>query len=132
MFSCLLATVYGDLPKASAKLRERRMITSGDYDRYKEEIIQKGLFREPKHGMSGSRNKTFVQLIKEDTGLNGSAVADPVINLRVCMFHRSRLYLFTVRVWHGSSMGDRGVSTLERQRNQNVPHWCKCTNRELN
>lgn len=64
--------VYGDLPKVTEKVRQRRLRAAGHYHRHKEEIAEEVLFWEPKHGKPGARNKTYVQQLREDTGLDNN------------------------------------------------------------
>ena len=61
--------LYGDLPKVTSKVRERRLSAAGHFHRHQEEAASKLVLWDPKHGSSGSRNKTYVKVLLEDTGL---------------------------------------------------------------
>ena len=65
--------LYGDIPKVTSKISDRRLRTAGHYHRHPEEAANKFLLWVPKHGSSGARNKTYVQLLLEDTGVENTS-----------------------------------------------------------
>ena len=64
--------LYGNLPKISAKIRERRLRLAGHCMRHPEEEASKVILWDPQRGKGrqGRRNKTFLDNLKEDTGLD--------------------------------------------------------------
>lgn len=48
--------------------RPNRTRAPGHYHRHREEFVEQVLFWEPKHRMSGSRNKAFAQVLEDDPG----------------------------------------------------------------
>ena len=61
--------LYDEIPKVSSKIRDRRLRAAGHFYRHTDEAASRFLLWVPKHGSSGARNKTYVQVLFEDTGL---------------------------------------------------------------
>ena len=74
--------LYGDLPKLSQKIRERRTRFAGHSYRSKNEPVAKLIHWTPKHGnrKPGRPPLTYVDVLKQDTGLDvtdmGTAMQD--------------------------------------------------------
>ena len=66
--------LYGDLPRASAKIQERRMRLAGHIHRHDDLIAQKLLLWEPTQGARGRGRPalTFVDTLRGDTGLDST------------------------------------------------------------
>ena len=66
--------LYGNLPKISEKIRERRLRLSGHCMRHQEEEASKLILWEPRQGHTkrGRRARTYIDNIKADTGLDSS------------------------------------------------------------
>ena len=64
--------LYGDLPKVSTKVRQRRMRLAGHCIRHNEEISNKLVLWEPTEGRTrrGRRRFTFIDALLEDTGMD--------------------------------------------------------------
>ena len=84
--------LYGDLPRITDKIRERRLRFAGHSCRSAEEPISRLLLWNPKHGRrkAGRPSLTYVNLLKQDTGLE-----EP--DLRTAMLDRSVWRAITVR-----------------------------------
>ena len=65
-------SLYGDLPKVSQLVRERRLRFAGHFYRAKDECISDVLFWRPQQGKRsvGRPAKTYVDLLEEDTDFN--------------------------------------------------------------
>ena len=78
--------VYGNLPRATMKIQERRMRLAGHIHRHPELVANRLLLWEPSHGVR-SRGRpaiTYVDSLRADTGLNdtgemGGLMADRVL-----------------------------------------------------
>ena len=74
--------LYGNLPKVTDTIKERRLRFSGHCMRRKEEVIHKLLLWEPSHGRRGRGRppRTFINQLCDDTGLEkedlGKAMED--------------------------------------------------------
>ena len=68
--------LYGDLPKLSQKIRERRGRFAGHFFRNKNEPVSRLIHWIPKHGRRkpGRPPLTYVDVLKHDTGLETSDV----------------------------------------------------------
>ena len=77
--------LYGNLQKATATLRVRRLRFIGDSLRRGDELISKVLLCAPKYGKRkrGRPGITYVGQVKRDTGIN-------VEELQACMTDRER------------------------------------------
>ena len=66
-------TVYGQLPRVTSKIQERRMKLAGHIQRHSDLIAHHVLLWDPKHGYRGrGRPKlTFLDIIRRDTDLRG-------------------------------------------------------------
>ena len=64
-------TLYGDLPKVSSKIAQRRLRLAGHAQRHPELTLNKLILWEPKHGRAdrGRPRLTFIDNLKADTGL---------------------------------------------------------------
>ena len=51
------------------KLEIKELQAAGHFYRHQEEAASKFILWEPKHGTSGTRSKTFLQTLLEDTGV---------------------------------------------------------------
>ena len=78
--------VYGNLPRATMKIQERRMRLAGHIHRHPELVANRLLFWEPTHGVRsrGRPATTYVDSLRADTGLNdtgemGGLMADRVL-----------------------------------------------------
>ena len=78
--------VYGNLPRATMKIQERRMRLAGHIHRHPELVANRLLLWEPTHGVRsrGRPAKTYVDSLRADTGLNdtgemGGLMADRVL-----------------------------------------------------
>ena len=65
--------LYGDIPKVTSKISDRRLRAAGHFYRHSEEAASKFLLWVPTHGSSGARNKTYVQVLLEDTGVENTS-----------------------------------------------------------
>jgi hypothetical protein len=65
--------LYGDIPKVTSKIRDRRLSAAGHFHRHTEEAASRFLLWVPTHGSSGARNKTYVQVLLEDTGVENTS-----------------------------------------------------------
>ena len=63
--------LYGDMPKISHKIRERRLRFVGHCVRHNDEIVSKLVLWEPHHGYSkrGRPATTYLDTLREDTGI---------------------------------------------------------------
>ena len=63
--------LYGDLPKISKVVRERRLQFAGHCVRHEEEMASKMILWEPQHGQAsrGRPSTTYIDALKDDTGL---------------------------------------------------------------
>ncbi len=59
--------LYDEIPKVSAKIRRRRLRAAGHFYRHTEEAASRFLLWVPKHGSSGARNMTNIEVLLEDT-----------------------------------------------------------------
>ena len=77
--------LYGDLPKITDKIRTRRMRLAGHIQRHEDEIAHDLLFWEPKHGRRGRGRPyvNYIDMLKQDTGLNDVAESRSLMNDRV-------------------------------------------------
>ena len=68
-------TVYGTMPRATVKIRERRLRLAGHVQRHDDLTAHKVLFWDPQHGhrRPGRPHLTYIDVLKDDTGLNNSA-----------------------------------------------------------
>ena len=66
--------LYGQLPKLSDKIRQRRIRFAGHCSRSKHEPVSELIHWIPKHGYRrpGKPNLTFIDTLKQDTGLAAS------------------------------------------------------------
>ena len=66
--------LYGDLPPLSKKITTRRLKLAGHCVRHKEEISSNIVLWEPTRGRfrRGRKKKNFVDVLKEDTGLENA------------------------------------------------------------
>ena len=55
------------------RIRESRLRAAGHFYRHEEEASSKLILWEPKHGTTGTRQKTFLQVLIEDTGVENTA-----------------------------------------------------------
>ena len=58
--------LYGDLLKVARKVR---LSAAGHFHHHQEEAAGTLILWDPRHGSAGSRHKTYVQVLLEDTGL---------------------------------------------------------------
>ena len=77
--------LYDEIPKVSPKTRESRLSAAGHFYRYTEEAVSRFLLWVPKHGSSGARNKTYVQVLLEDTGLENISELACLMGGSLCM-----------------------------------------------
>ena len=63
--------LYGDLPKVSAKVRQRRMRLAGHCVRHPEEMASRLVLWQPTEGKTsvGRRKINFVDVLLQDTGV---------------------------------------------------------------
>ena len=68
-------TVYGDLPKVTEKIRDRRMKLAGHIQRHEDLIAHEVLFWDPQHGRRGRGRPqlTYIDMLKRDTELDSVA-----------------------------------------------------------
>ena len=78
--------LYGNLPRLSDKIRERRMKLAGHSVRHPELVASGLVLWEPAHGSrnAGGRRATYIDALKRDTGLNETA------EVRTLMVDRQR------------------------------------------
>ena len=83
--------LYGDLPKISDKIRERRARFAGHCFRRSDEAVTDLLHWIPKHGQrkSGRPPLTFIELLKRDTGFRGRGAQDSYAGQKVLEGHHS-------------------------------------------
>ena len=64
--------LYGDLPRLSDKIRQRRMELAGHCWRHRELAASELILWEPKHGSRnrGLQRTTLIDTLKRDTGLS--------------------------------------------------------------
>ena len=62
--------LYGDRPKVTRKVRERRLSAAGHFHRHQNEAAGTLVLWDPRHGSPGSSRKTYVQILLTDTGLD--------------------------------------------------------------
>ena len=81
--------LYGELPPVSNIIRQRRLKFAGHTVRHPEQTVSEVVLWEPTHGMKnkGGQPKTFVDILKEDTGCKSTN------EIRTCMEDRD--------VWRG-------------------------------
>ena len=62
--------LYGDLPRITDKIRERRLRFAGHYCRFKEEPVSRILNLNPTHGKRkpGRPNLTYIDFLKQGHG----------------------------------------------------------------
>ena len=67
--------LYGNLPRLSNKIRERRMKLAGHSVRHPELVASGLVLWEPAHGSrsAGGRRATYIDALKRDTGLTVTA-----------------------------------------------------------
>ena len=87
--------LYGKLPMLSEKIRHRRTRFAGHCSRSLEEPVSKLIHWIPKHGRKapGRPALTYIDVLKQDTGLEASA-------LKVAMEDKRQWRSITVRVDH--------------------------------
>ena len=61
--------LYGDLLKVRRKVRDGRLSAVGHFHRHQEEAARTLVLWDPRYRSPGSRHKTYVQVLLEDTGL---------------------------------------------------------------
>ena len=85
--------LYGDLPKITDKIRERRLRFAGHCCRSSDETVSRLLLWNPKHGkrIPGRPSLTYIDQLRLDTGLEAS-------DIRTAMLDRSVWRAITVRV----------------------------------
>ena len=78
--------LYGNLPRLSDKIRERRMKLAGHSVRHPELVASGLVLWEPAHGSrsAGGRRATYIDALKRDTGLTVTA------EVRTLMVDRQR------------------------------------------
>ena len=77
--------LYGDLPRITDKIRERRLSFAGHCCRSKEETVSRILNWNHKHGKrkAGRPNLTYIDLLKQDTGLEESDIKTAMLDRSV-------------------------------------------------
>ena len=85
--------LYGNLPKASMKIRERRMRLSGHCLRHTEDMVSRLILWELRTGDSrrGRRILTYIDNLKADTGLDTSQDISTAMNNRDVWRHYIKL-----------------------------------------
>ena len=77
--------LYGDLPKVTVKIRERRLRLAGHCIRHKELAVSDLILWEPTQGRSGRKSPrlTYVDILKKDTGLETSGELESLMSDRI-------------------------------------------------
>ena len=77
--------LYGDLPKVTVKIRERRLRLAGHCIRHKELAVSDLILWEPTQGRSGRKGPrlTYVDILKKDTGLETSGELESLMSDRI-------------------------------------------------
>ena len=87
--------VYGNLPRVTTKIAERRCKLAGHCVRHPEEEASKLVLWEPAHGRvnRGRKKTTYIDMLKRDTGLNN------IMELRTAMMDRNtwKIYVSLAR-----------------------------------
>ena len=67
-------SVYGDLSRATEKIRDRRMRLAGHIHRHEDLVAHDVLFWDPQHGSRGRGRPhlTYIDMLKRDTGLDNA------------------------------------------------------------
>ncbi|MCP4493068.1 MAG: hypothetical protein GY820_38085 [Gammaproteobacteria bacterium] len=83
------AIVYGNLPRVTDRIQERRMRLAGHISRHEDLVAHQLLFWDPKHGHRGPGRPhlTYIDMLKRDTNLDEVAEIESLMAGRV--------------LWHG-------------------------------
>ena len=77
--------LYGDMPKVSDKIRERRARFAGHCFRGSKELVHKLIHWIPKHGARkrGRPALTYIDILKRDTGLQVEEIKTAMLDRKI-------------------------------------------------
>ena len=77
--------LYGELPKVSDKIRERRTRFAGHCTRSSKELASSLILWKPKHGHKrpGRQQSIYIDILRQDTGLDEDDMKNAMLDRRI-------------------------------------------------